>query len=240
MQTSGTADTAALLYADFVALWQGAPMPSKKVMTDWNRQERAEATAVALAWGWLVRVSRTGEAALRLEAAGYSEEAAPLIRSMLEHAIRLRWAQAAGAEFVEVALRMRSKSLEKIIEAQRGGWQHSPELVEKMEAAMQEQDEGLASSNHLQALKHVVDTDLDKFGFMYQQWLLETQVSHPTFLSASPYYAYEQRTGFDFYQQPIGQDPVSMTACGALLAAVCQWPVVSAHGWPLKVPAGGQ
>jgi hypothetical protein len=41
---------------------------------------------------------------------------------------------------------------------------------------------------------------------------------------------------------PLGRIPLEMAGLSSFVAAwiICQWPVVSAHGRPLKVPAGGQ
>ena len=114
VQPDKTEDSLAAIYADFVTLWQAAPMPAARQKVQ-SRAEDADAVAVALAWGWMVRVSRTGEAAMLLEEAGFSDEAAPLLRSMLEHSIRLRWGAAAGSDFVEAALRMRAASLRIIM-----------------------------------------------------------------------------------------------------------------------------
>lgn len=217
MQTDKTGDSLAALYADFVTLWQTAPMPAPRADVH-DRSTEADAVAVALAWGWMVRVSRTGEAAMKLDEAGFSDEAAPLIRSMLEHTIRLRWAETSRPTFVEVALRMRASSLKAILTHQLS-YTFSQDLVDKMEAMIAEQDASFSGIDNLKHLKHVFETDRERLGNLYQMWLLETQVSHPTLMSAQSYFTRNDR-GFQLHDKPVEQDSVGLAACMAILGAV--------------------
>lgn len=224
MRTDTTGDSLVALYADFVTLWQKAPMPAARRKPG-DRTENADAVAVALAWGWMVRVSRTGEAAMRLDQAGFSHEAAPLVRSMLEHAIRLRWAAAAGSDFVEAALRMRAASLRTIMRNQIS-FEYNPEVIAKMEVLIAEQDEAFSGRNNLHKLKDVVDTDPEGLGVMYQTWLLDSQVSHPTVMSAASYFT-RHEGGFDLRGQPMEQDSVGLPACQSILGAVASYSTIS-------------
>lgn len=224
METGKPNDSLADIYADFVTLWQTAPMPAPRENVS-DRTAEAEAVSVALAWGWMVRVSRTGEAAMKLDAAGFSDEAAPLIRSMLEHTIRLRWAATAGADFVEAALRMRSASLRTIMRNQLS-FQYDPQTIAKMEALIQEQDEAFSGRNNLHHLKDVVDTDPEGLGTLYQTWLLDTQVSHPSLMSAASYFTRNDQ-GFEMRTQPLEQDSVGLPACQAILGSVDSYATIA-------------
>lgn len=57
-----------------------------------SREELDEARAIAVAWGWLMRAKRTGQALLGLERLGFGAEAAPLVCAFVEHCARLLWA----------------------------------------------------------------------------------------------------------------------------------------------------
>ncbi|MGI8765291.1 MAG: hypothetical protein ACR2KM_02110, partial [Gemmatimonadaceae bacterium] len=49
-----------------------------------------------IAHGWYMRCQRGVEAILALETAGYQVEAAPIRRSVVEHAVGLRWLAGSG------------------------------------------------------------------------------------------------------------------------------------------------
>ena len=79
------------LTREMISAWQ-ACLPSPKVhIPDETRSAVSDAGAVAVIWGWTSRVARTAEAAILLHREGFNVEVAPLVRSMLEHAIALHW-----------------------------------------------------------------------------------------------------------------------------------------------------
>jgi hypothetical protein len=86
------------IFRDLAALIDSAPSPPRRPVGEWTRKDQAEAHAIAVAWGWLVRLKRTAEGVLELEKYGYGNEAAPLARSVIEHAIRLPWAADKGRQ----------------------------------------------------------------------------------------------------------------------------------------------
>ena len=79
------------LIEDMTAAWREAPNPQQVVMPEMTRASLSDAGAIAVIWGWTARVMRMAESALLLHRAGFDTELAPLVRSMLEHAIALPW-----------------------------------------------------------------------------------------------------------------------------------------------------
>ena len=189
--TQGSAkDGWADIFSDLVSLVDGAPQPPGRFAHALTRQDQAAAHAVAVAWGWLTRTKRTCSAVFALEEKGYGSESRPLIRSVIEHTIRLRW----GADlemhiFVEVLLRIQSWSLEKTVEAAKNGWPLSAELLQTIEESMAEASEDFKFLDTYRHLTNVVASNVSEFGGLYQFWLLETQYSHPTLTSANPYFS---------------------------------------------------
>lgn len=178
------------LFQKIVSVWAAAPTPQTVPYGDGDRSKWTSAATTAVAWGWLVRVIRTGESAILLARNHLGPESAPLIRSIIEHAIRLAYAAHAGSEVVEVGLRERSRSLEKLKKAQSSGWPLPPEQlidIDWMQAEASEEYKHLDSFAHL---AHVVKR-LPSLGQLYMAWLLETQFSHPTLISAQSYFQRE-------------------------------------------------
>jgi hypothetical protein len=79
------------LYAQMADAWRSAPEPDGIFLAEVHRAGLADVGVVAVIHGWMARLVRTGEAALLCDEYEYGEEASPLIRSMLEHAIGLWW-----------------------------------------------------------------------------------------------------------------------------------------------------
>ena len=88
-----------------------------------------------------------------------------------------------------------------------------------MEAMIGEQDESLSGLNHLNSLKHIVDTHQKNLGNLCQMWLLETQVSHPTMMSAASYFT-PHDGGFHLHRHTLQQESIGLAACQAILGAV--------------------
>ncbi len=58
-----------------------------------------------LAHGWYLRCHRGIQAILMLDDAGYAEEASPIRRSVIEHALALRWLAAEGDKILDTVTR---------------------------------------------------------------------------------------------------------------------------------------
>lgn len=156
-----------------------------------------------MAWGWLMRVLRTGEAAIRLEAAGYGSEAPPLIRSALEHAIRLQWASEYGDKFVEVALIAQQKSFATMDAAQADGWRFDEDFSDALKKRAAEASDDYKSLSTLTALRHIVKENPDRLGSLYMAWLFDTQESHPSVLTSQPYYVVDDSgTNYTLLSEP--------------------------------------
>jgi hypothetical protein len=185
------ADPFVELFQKIVAIWGAAPTPQTVPYGDGDRPRWTTAATTAVAWGWLVRIIRTGESAILLARNRLGPESAPLIRSIIEHAIRLAYAADVGPEAIEVGLRERSRSLQKLKKAQSSGWALPPQQltdIEWMQAEASEEYRHLDSFAHL---AHVVNR-LPSLGKLYMAWLLETQFSHPTLISAQGYFEREE------------------------------------------------
>lgn len=177
-----------VIFRDLVALVESAPSPPRRAVGEWTRKDQAEAHAIAVTWGWLIRLKRTAEAVIELEKCGFGNEAAPLARSVVEHAIRLPWAADKGRqEFVEIPIRMRSWSLQKTLEAAEAGWPLTDEQRDQIQDLQDEAGEDFKQLDRFMQLAAVVADDPEQFAGLYQVWLSETQQSHPSLQSSSSY-----------------------------------------------------
>jgi hypothetical protein len=77
------------IYHSLARVVNEAPKPQLLWLDNESDEEQRRAAAPGLAWGWLQRTLRSGEAAIKLEKSGYGSESAPLLRSALEHAMRV-------------------------------------------------------------------------------------------------------------------------------------------------------
>ncbi|GAA4034282.1 hypothetical protein GCM10023063_17820 [Arthrobacter methylotrophus] len=176
------------VFDDLVKLIEAAPPPPHRLVGDWTRKDQTEAHAIAVAWGWLIRLKRTGEAIFELEKSGYGTEAAPLVRSTIEHAIRLSWAADLGRQqFVEILIRMRRWSLQKILDAANAGWPLTEDQIEQIRDLQDEAGEEFKGLDKFMQLAAVVAENLELFSGLYQIWLSETQESHPSLQSSANY-----------------------------------------------------
>ena len=210
----GGLDTPAQLYHDLAKLVLAAPLPASPVTEGATRSGQREALAPAIAWGWLMRTVRSGQAAINMEANGYGAEASPLVRAALEHAIRLQWAAAYGDEFVEVALIAQKGGFAKLQGAQTENWQFSPELASSLEEHAAEASDEYLSLSNLTALRAIVDENQDRLGSLYMAWLFDTQESHPSLLTARHYFRTdEERSTYFFLRQSRFQSGVELKSC---------------------------
>jgi hypothetical protein len=181
-------DSWARIFDDLVALVESAPSPPRRPVGGWERKDQAEAHAIAVAWGWLIRLKRTGEAVFELEKAGYGVEASPLVRSVVEHAIRLPWAADLGLqEFVEVLIRMRRWSLQNTLDAADAGWPLTEDQIKQIRDLQDEAGGDFIGLDQFSHIAKVVKGDPGQFAQLYQVWLSETQETHPSLQSSANY-----------------------------------------------------
>jgi hypothetical protein len=166
------------LFADMAAGWRSAPEPEGVHLDEVNRAALAGVGVVAVIHGWMARLVRTGEAALLCDQHGYAEEASPLIRSMLEHAIGLWWLVDQRGDAFQALVRSRSNQMQKLDAAQEHGWSIGDEEAQRLlkEAIAVVTDEESKAADNLLAVAHQArEYGLSNFA---QAWLLESWTSH--------------------------------------------------------------
>ncbi|HEX9228519.1 MAG TPA: DUF5677 domain-containing protein [Arthrobacter sp.] len=230
----------AVLYSDIQGLVHTAPAPVPAPFGSGERARLSAAAAVALSWGWLIRLLRTGQAAIDLETGGYGEEASPLVRSALEHAIRLYWVAQVGAGAVEVALRERSMSINRMRESQSEGWSYTDEEIAALEELQAESSTDFRSLDTFRNLRNFVLAHPEQLKPAYQAWLLETQRSHPTLTSARPYYTLDHiRDGYVLDHEPDGVDhEIGGQVCAAALFGVSAYAEATKTAGYFEEPLG--
>lgn len=118
------------IYRSLALMVNQAPKPHPLWLDSESDKEQRRAAAPGLAWGWLQRTRRTGEAAIKLEKSGYGSESAQLLRSALEHTMRLVWADAGEGKFVEVAMLAKKYTSERMLAAQHDGWRFDAAMAD--------------------------------------------------------------------------------------------------------------
>jgi hypothetical protein len=137
---------------------------------------------VVLAHGWYVAANRTATAIMLLETHGLAHEAAPLRRSLIEHAVGLGWLTEATEAAVDSLLRgyqeRNIRRLKQIFEKE------SPEQAGMFNSIL-DIEVGESSEDHNLAFRHLCDS----FGTprIYAEWLRNTALSHATYASATAY-----------------------------------------------------
>lgn len=209
------------IYNDLVRLVLDAPKPDPRPPGKWTRDDQRHVIAPAIAWGWLMRVVRSGQAVSELEGRGFGSESAPLVRAALEHAIRLLWAAEYGDEFVEVALIAQKKGYASLQEAQTVSWQFDPNFADALEERASEASDDYKSLATYTALRHIVDSSPARLGSLYMGWLFDTQESHPSVLTAQAYYqADESGMGYKLFEKPKFSTQATLKSCFALVGAI--------------------
>ena len=138
--------------------------------------------AAFVAHGWYSATRDWARGALLMEGAGLSRSAAPLRRSMIEHALALSWLTDAH-EYVLASLRMAEQEhLRKLDEAMAGGgWSVPPGLIDSLldpPATGSREDANLHIKHLTQRLAQPN---------VLVAWLHETATCHATLSSASRY-----------------------------------------------------
>lgn len=179
------------IYRELVQVINEAPKPRLAWNEELSLEERCSAVAPGIAWGWLQRTIRNGEAAIELERIGYGVEAGPLLRSALEHAMRLIWAGSGEGPFVEVAMLTKKETSRKILQALPEGRPFDEVLVEQLKQFSEfitDEFSGLGIHGHLKGAidKSSMETK-ERLKSMYLLWLAYTPTCHPSIDSAEPY-----------------------------------------------------
>lgn len=211
------------VYRELVQMVNQSPRPPSRSLENTELAELSRGIAPAVAWGWLQRALRSGEAAIKLEKAGYGSEAAPLVRSSLEHAIRLVWAKSYGDRFIEVAMLSKAQTSRFVREAQKNGWEFDRDTAEKLESYINEVSGESKELRTLTRLKHIVDQSVDETGHLYMAWLAYTALTHPTFETAEPYvsaWADGYTMALRSEPKPVKERDCAALAVFALIAAV--------------------
>lgn len=187
-----------LLFGEMASTFRRAPSPTPIWLEQVSLSGLAGAEAIAVMFGWTNRVIRTGEAALALDDGGFTAEASPLLRSMLEHAMALHWLRDQPADAFQVLVRARQAQIRKLQDAEDQGWRLSDETRLLMgEMLGIETEDSSRAADFLLATKH--HAERYGHGSLYQAWLIETWSSHASLASANPYYEAEDgRDGFSF------------------------------------------
>lgn len=172
---------------DMIATWRATPSPPPVHMSDTTRASLSDAGAVAVVWGWTARVMRMAEFALLLHRSGYDLEAAPILRSILEHAIALPWVADKRGRAYQTLARERASGWARFSRAQSQAWTLEGEAADLLKSASHvETDADTYSEDTLLKTLHCAQAyDL---GPLYQAWLLETWSTHATLMSAEPYF----------------------------------------------------
>ena len=165
------------MLALYPALMRGGP---QQVRDGWGR-------VAHIAHGWYQRCHRGVEALRLLAASGYTEEASPLRRSIIEHAVALRWLAAEGEGIGDtVALRHGEdvKYIRDRVEA--AGWcsvdlKQMDEVIASVRADIRDD-----SKNYLMNFTQRAEEYGE--GHELLAWLGECARSHATFESAVCYF----------------------------------------------------
>ena len=168
-----------------------APKPQPLWLDNESGEEQRRAAAPALAWGWLQRALRNGEAAIKLEKSDYGSESAPLLRSALEHAMRLIWADAGEGKFVETAMLAKKATSKRLLDAQHEGWRFDAAMEDQLRQYAEAATDEIKKMETFVHLKNAMDSSTeeirDRLKSMYLAWLAYTPASHPSIDSAEPY-----------------------------------------------------
>ncbi|MDJ0318357.1 hypothetical protein [Arthrobacter antibioticus] len=190
MQQNKSDDIWDRMFEDLSNFARELPSPPRRCVADADRTQSNIVETVAVAWGWMQRVVRTSEAVHILGRSGYTHEAAPLRRSIMEHATRLNWAVGIGGDrLMELLLKVRAASDARYQIAAKDGFSLDDDQLAWLSFREQEQSDRYAEDSQLAHIGHVFNSDPSLYGATRQGWLWETARSHPTLDTAEIYYS---------------------------------------------------
>lgn len=206
-----------MLLDEMIAAWAEAAGPSPRLLESGERAELAEIGASSVVWAWTNRVVRTARAALVLHDHDFDVEASPLRRSLFEHAEAIHWLADKRGPAYQALVRARSLNMKKFKTAQDAGWSLNEEQQEPLDEAIsiETDDDTRSQDTYLNAKQRAEAYGL---GSVHQGWLIETWTSHPTLMSALPYFdQHEESLDSSLYEVP---KPMARAAVVAACAAV--------------------
>jgi ribulose bisphosphate carboxylase small subunit len=177
-----------------------------------------------IAHGWYMRCLRGCEALLILDEVGYSEEAAPLRRSVIEHVTALKWLASEGNQINDTLARghsIQTEYIRKIVEEAK--WT-SVDLVQLDEIISEINTEACSKGND-QYLHHKQRTIAFDDVHSFVGSVAESAKSHPTYESAMSYVAIPDQTMMDEPRKYLNQVPF---AAAQLLEATLTFRLVFA------------
>jgi hypothetical protein len=222
-----------------ISAWQACPPRPKVHIPEETRAAVSDAGAVAVIWGWTARVVRMAEAALLLHGEGFNVEVAPLVRSMLEHAIALHWVVDKRGRAYQTLAREKADGWARFHAAQERGWTLEGEAAELLKQAVQiETDEDTFSENYL--LKTLHRAQAYDLGALYQAWLVETWSTHATLHSAEAYFDVDPETRQGRLYRAVQSPPHDHYVPGGVTIAVFTtltcYAMIDASGFQEQLP----
>jgi hypothetical protein len=217
---SGSADEDLVALAGaMIAAWRIAPNPPPTALPDNTRTSRAHAGAVAVAWGWTARVVRMAEAALQLHRDGFDVEVAPILRSMLDHAIALCWVADQRGTAYQTLAREKADGWDRFQRAQAKGWTLEGEAAALLAAAttVETDPDTLTEDTMLKTFNRAQRYDL---GELYQAWMIETWSTHATLISADPYADVDPSTSKGRLYRAVAPADGDVRVAGAVVTAL--------------------
>jgi hypothetical protein len=202
------------VFGEMVERFHQAPSPRPVWLERETVGGLAAAEAIAVIYGWTNRIVRTGQAVLRLDAAGFATESSPLLRSMVEHVIALHWVSDEPGDAFQALVRQRQQQMKTYEQANVPEWQ----LSEKTRALIEEllSVETEESSRYIDNLLHTAhQATAYELGALYRAWLIETWTAHASLASAGTYY---MTTGVSAFVL-LGDEPQEPSNVPALVAA---------------------
>lgn len=146
----------------------------------------AEAKVAAVGTAWTIRVLRTAEAIVELHRLGLGETAAPMVRSVMEHAISMLWLVERREEAVKAIEYGHRRHQRLLLEsAEKGRWDLpdlDPEMVDApLDLAMVTPDDWPKLKNFEQRMSDPVVRG------WYVAYRVESALSHASYLSGAVY-----------------------------------------------------
>lgn len=187
------------------------------------------------AYGWWRLICRSAEAVLLLSEQGFTIEAAPVVRNVLNHAYALHWLVDNGDAAVEALAAVNSKDMEKMCaRLERTGWPIAAEYRRALEEHKASQPEPTAADSELiRELQHEISNFydmLDRYGSadVYPVYAHLSRLSHTSIETAN---AYLEWTGYATPQirrdaPRLGHAPVIQLAIALLQAAQVMSPLL--------------
>lgn len=174
----------------------------------------AEAKVAALGVAWTIRVLRTAGAVAELHRLGLGDTAAPLVRSVMEHAVSMLWLVERREEAVK-AIEFGHRRHQRLLleSAEKGGWDLADLDPEMVDAPL---DLAMVTPDDWPKLKNFEQRMLDPtVRGWYAAYRVESALSHATYLSGAVYVG----EAADFHWEPlVPPTPLRGSAVFALMA----------------------